>query len=133
MNADGRNRSRRPTLPPLSNRTLRHPSFLPMFMAAGVAHHLTDCRNQTGFRLLPPKHSDTSHVRPPSSTNLSRPIQIRTIPHQGSGQPHLESKYTPPSGTAKTGCAPAYPGGGPGCYQSPETAPPRRAFALGLS
>ncbi|KAL6118566.1 uncharacterized protein ACO6RY_03348 [Pungitius sinensis] len=39
--------SRRPTVPPLSTRTLRHPSFVPVYVAAAFAHHRTDRRNPT--------------------------------------------------------------------------------------
>ncbi|KAM8897403.1 uncharacterized protein AB9W97_008817 [Spinachia spinachia] len=41
-------RCRRPTVPPLSTRTLRHPSFMPVYMAARVVHR----RTPTGF--IPP-------------------------------------------------------------------------------
>ena len=42
-------RSRQPALPPTSNRTLHHPSFLPLYLAVDPAdHHRTDCNNQPG-------------------------------------------------------------------------------------
>ncbi|XP_054456998.1 uncharacterized protein LOC129093112 [Anoplopoma fimbria] len=46
-------RSRQPTLPPFSTRTLHHPSFLPMYMAAGFQHHHNDCSNQTVLPIIP--------------------------------------------------------------------------------
>ncbi|XP_068443953.1 uncharacterized protein [Clinocottus analis] len=53
MNSEGHNGSRRPTLPPLSSRTLHHPSLMPMFLPAGFAHHVPDCRNQTLLPIIP--------------------------------------------------------------------------------
>ncbi|XP_035531735.1 uncharacterized protein LOC118338530 [Morone saxatilis] len=37
--------SRPPTLPPLSSRTLGHPSFLPLYLTAGYTHPHPDCRD----------------------------------------------------------------------------------------
>ncbi|XP_044040529.1 uncharacterized protein LOC122870422 isoform X2 [Siniperca chuatsi] len=43
-------RSRQPVLPPFSNRTLHHPSLLPLYMAA---HPHADCNNQTVHPIIP--------------------------------------------------------------------------------
>ncbi|XP_063757359.1 histone deacetylase complex subunit SAP25-like [Eleginops maclovinus] len=45
-------RPRQHTLPPFSNRTLNHPSFMPVYMAAGLAHQDGDC-SQTVHPLGP--------------------------------------------------------------------------------
>lgn len=44
--------SRPPTLLPTSNRTLNHPSFLPLYVAADFTHHHTNYNNQTGEPLI---------------------------------------------------------------------------------
>lgn len=44
-------RSRQPTLPPLCSRTLHHPSFLPIYMAA--RSHGAGCSSQTGESISP--------------------------------------------------------------------------------
>ncbi|XP_071316159.1 uncharacterized protein [Trachinotus anak] len=46
-------RPRQPVLPSLSTRTLHHPSFLPLYMAAGFAHHHTHSYNQTVHPIIP--------------------------------------------------------------------------------
>ncbi|XP_032367225.1 uncharacterized protein LOC116686341 isoform X2 [Etheostoma spectabile] len=51
-NVGHRVRCRRPTVPPFSNRTLHHPSFLPVYMATESRHH-TDCNNQTVQPIIP--------------------------------------------------------------------------------
>ncbi|XP_029311146.1 uncharacterized protein LOC115023921 [Cottoperca gobio] len=44
---------RQHTMPPFSNRTLRHPSFMPLYMAAGFQHRHIDCINQTVHPIIP--------------------------------------------------------------------------------
>ncbi|TNN67939.1 hypothetical protein EYF80_021908 [Liparis tanakae] len=51
MNPGGHDGPRRPTLPPLSTRTLRHPSFMPLFM--GADYRLADCSGQTLLPIIP--------------------------------------------------------------------------------
>ncbi|XP_040887358.1 uncharacterized protein LOC121177196 isoform X2 [Toxotes jaculatrix] len=46
-------RPRRPVLPPLSTRTLHHPSFLPLYVAAGFAHTDAACNSQTAHPIIP--------------------------------------------------------------------------------
>ncbi|XP_044196842.1 uncharacterized protein LOC122973422 isoform X1 [Thunnus albacares] len=46
---------RQPVLPPLSNRTLHHPSFLPLYMSAGSAHHHSSFNTQTVLPIIPPE------------------------------------------------------------------------------
>ncbi|TDG99730.1 hypothetical protein EPR50_G00197120 [Perca flavescens] len=53
FNVGHRVRCRQPTVPPFSNRTLHHPSFLPVYMATEFAHHRTDCNNQTVHPITP--------------------------------------------------------------------------------
>ncbi|KAG7243419.1 hypothetical protein INR49_011876 [Caranx melampygus] len=48
----GHSAGARPSVVPcFSTRTLQHPSFLPLYMAAGFAHHHTGSTNQTGESL----------------------------------------------------------------------------------
>ncbi|KAI9543384.1 hypothetical protein NQZ68_012033 [Dissostichus eleginoides] len=42
-----------PTLPPVSNRTLTHPSFMPLYLAAGFTHQHADCASLTVLALGP--------------------------------------------------------------------------------
>ncbi|KAL3046380.1 hypothetical protein OYC64_004398 [Pagothenia borchgrevinki] len=44
---------RQPTLPPVSNRTLTHPSFMPLYLAAGFTHQHADCASLTVLPLGP--------------------------------------------------------------------------------
>ncbi|XP_034532475.1 uncharacterized protein LOC117807332 isoform X2 [Notolabrus celidotus] len=44
----------RPTLPPLSNRTLHHPSFHPLYMISGLENHNTHCYNHTVHPIITP-------------------------------------------------------------------------------
>ncbi|XP_018526986.1 uncharacterized protein LOC108880010 isoform X1 [Lates calcarifer] len=46
-------RPRQPVLPSFSTRTLHHPSFLPLYMAAGFAHHHIDFSNPTVLPIIP--------------------------------------------------------------------------------
>ncbi|CAJ1086209.1 uncharacterized protein LOC117807332 isoform X2 [Xyrichtys novacula] len=46
--------SRLPTLPPLSGRTLCHPSFQSLYTASGSEHHHTQCYNQTSSPIISP-------------------------------------------------------------------------------
>ncbi|XP_039997398.1 uncharacterized protein LOC120797636 isoform X2 [Xiphias gladius] len=44
---------RRPVVPPFSTRTLHHPSFLPLYMAAGFAHPHGDCNDRAVLPITP--------------------------------------------------------------------------------
>ncbi|XP_034082182.1 uncharacterized protein LOC117552707 isoform X2 [Gymnodraco acuticeps] len=44
---------RQPTLPPVSNRTLTHPSFMPLYLAVGFTHQHADCGSLTVLPLGP--------------------------------------------------------------------------------
>nr|XP_046237642.1 histone deacetylase complex subunit SAP25-like isoform X7 [Scatophagus argus] len=111
--------SRRPTLPSISNRTLHHPSFLPLYMTADFALHHTVCDDQPIHPIIPAEffYSDPTmscgtripnivtelrvfdcfqlSTPPPimsacmAPPSSSRSIQIWTTPHHGSGQLHL--------------------------------------------
>ncbi|KAM6960376.1 uncharacterized protein LKV04_021942 [Tautogolabrus adspersus] len=47
-------RSRQPTLPPLSSRTLHHPSFQSLYMVSGFSQNPEDCCNQTAHPIIIP-------------------------------------------------------------------------------
>lgn len=68
-------RSRQPTLPPYSNRTLHHPSFMPQYMAAAFAHHHTDFTNQTGESVFTHMSVFKVSAERPSSTLFPSPSQ----------------------------------------------------------
>ncbi|XP_059210805.1 uncharacterized protein LOC131989566 [Centropristis striata] len=53
-NEDGRCAwSRQSTLPPLSSRTLHHPSFMSLYMSSGFGRNYTDLNNQTVHPITP--------------------------------------------------------------------------------
>ncbi|XP_056225239.1 uncharacterized protein LOC130164494 isoform X1 [Seriola aureovittata] len=54
MNCSGGHaRPRQQVLPSFSTRTLQHPSFLPLYMAAGFAHHHIGCNDQAVHPIIP--------------------------------------------------------------------------------
>ncbi|KAM7366285.1 hypothetical protein PAMP_015737 [Pampus punctatissimus] len=55
MNSKEGRSPRQPVLPPLTSRTLHHPSFLPLYMSAGFTHHHKGFNTQTVLPIIPPE------------------------------------------------------------------------------
>ncbi|XP_034712266.1 uncharacterized protein LOC117934597 isoform X2 [Etheostoma cragini] len=94
MNNVGRRvRCMRPTVPPLSNRTLHHPSFLPVYMAT-ESHHHTDWNNQTVHPIIP---AEFFYTDPTTSCGRRIPNKVSDCFQLNTPPPVMSACPAPPT------------------------------------
>ncbi|KAK9524754.1 hypothetical protein VZT92_017122 [Zoarces viviparus] len=97
MNHNEGHRSRQPTLPSFSSRTLHHPSFMPIYMAPGFAGHRTDCSVQKILPISPAEFFYTDPMSCERVPNIVTDLPVFDCFQLNTPPPVMSAVPAPPS------------------------------------